>query len=241
MTILRRALGLLLACSLLAACSDGGEPRRVATADEQTTTTTTEVSGAESGGGTTTTAAVTTTTAAGTRTTVTTARKVAGTPQQATAATVASTTTTTAGATTTAPTTSTTAAGPTTTTTKPLQSVPALLIPQQTCSSQLEAAFPIAVDQAKLRADLEAQGYAMPSPSMFRNRDSVAIENPSERNLDGAQKKIDECAAAQGGPATGTVKLASGSSGSQLLGQLVKDQMTAAQFKNYKGTTVTGP
>lgn len=238
MKLLIAVAGVTLA---LAACSsDGRQAVRssdassssvevVSGAEEATTTT----SVAPSGGGTTTT-----TTAAAARVTSTTAGKAATASSVATTAPVATTSTTGAPAATTTTVAGSPASTTTSTTIRDLETVPALLIPNQPCSTQLEAAFPVAIDQAKLKADLEAQGYAMPTPTMFRDRDGAALPNPPERNTDQAQRKINDCAAAKGEPVSGQLKLGSGSQGSTLLGQLVKDQVTAVGFKNYTGTTV---
>lgn len=211
---------------------DSGAGTTVA-ADESATTTTVAAAAPPS--------TTTTTTAAGAQVIPTTARR-AATASQAQEVT---TTTTGAPATTVAPTTTTTAPGAptttaapaTTTTTRPLEAVPALMIVRQTCSAHFAVALPETVDMPRLKVDLEAQGYAMPSPTLFRDWEGQAVANQGQ-NLDDAQKRIDRCASDVGGPASATVKLGSGSAGSSLLGQLVKDQIDGARFKNYKGTTV---
>lgn len=242
--VIRRAAIGLAAVLLLGACGNSDEPSALRTADEaavEETTTTLD------GIPTTTVLGETTTTLAGASTTV--PGPTSTTAGGVTTSTMAGATTTTTGAvtTTTAPAGTTTTAGPTTTvapsttTTRALEPVPAMVIPAQACENELGVAFPLAVDQAKLKADLEAQGYSMPSPTMFRDGEGTAISNPPERNVDRAQKKINECAAARGAPVGGTIKRGSASQGSHLAAQLAKEQLDALQFKNYTGTTVTGP
>lgn len=81
---------------------------------------------------------------------------------------------------------------------------------------------------------------AMPSPT-WRDPSGVAIRDAIERNLDNAQRQLNQCASNQGIATNYRMVLGTtaGSASSQAFAQLVKQQLDGDGFKHYQPATIS--
>jgi hypothetical protein len=130
-------------------------------------------------------------------------------------------------------------ASTTTTTARVLTATQPLSIVRDGCTKQLAAGLPYGMDMPRLRAGLEAEGFAAPAVT-FKDPDGMPLTDSAVRAPAFLQSRLDDCASQKGGPVTVEL-LRTGDAGGDLLGRLVVAQLGEVGYKNYKGTTVSTP